>query len=82
MKLDKVALGLALGMVWGLWVLLMTVWLVVSGWQGEHLGLLALCFPGYSVSWFGAVVGLVYGFIDGLVCGWLVGWLYNRFSKA
>jgi hypothetical protein len=82
MKLDKVALGLAAGLLWGLCVFAATAWVTASGRGGEHLELLARFYLGYSVSWVGAVVGLVWGFVDGFICGWLFGWIYNRFSKA
>lgn len=82
MKLNKVALGLAAGILWGLCVFVATVWLLVAGQGGEHLALLSRFYLGYSVSWVGAVVGLIYGFVDGFICGWVLAWLYNKFSKA
>ena len=81
MKLDKVALGLAAGLLWGLCLFICTVWVMYAG-GGEHFSMLGRFYLGYSVSWVGAFVGLIYGFIDGFICGWLFGWLYNRFSKA
>ena len=79
MELNKTALGLAAGILWGLSVLLMTVWAVsVDG--GNHLQILARFYIGYSVSWVGAVIGLIYGFIDGFIGGWLLAWLYNKLS--
>jgi hypothetical protein len=81
MKLDKVALGLTAGMLWGASVFVATLWAgFASG--GEHLGLLSRFSLGYSMSLFGAILGLVYGFVDGFICGWPFGGFYNRFSKA
>jgi hypothetical protein len=80
MKLDKVALGLAAGVVWGGSVFLMTVWAAARG-GGGHLFLLGQFYLGYTVSLWGALLGLVYGFIDGFLGGWVFGWLYNRFAK-
>lgn len=64
----------------GLW--LATVWLVVRGGSrvGEHLGLLRYYFPGYSVTWGGAFVGLGYGVLAGGVVGFLLSWIYNRLA--
>ena len=56
-----------------------TVWLLVRGGPnvGEHLGLLGNYFPGYSVTWPGALLGFFYGGLVGGTVGWLTAWLYN-----
>ena len=71
MQLDKKALGLATGILWGLAVLVMTVWAMVVG-GGEHLNLLGKFYMGYGISPAGAVIGLIWGFIDGFVGGWVL----------
>jgi ribose/xylose/arabinose/galactoside ABC-type transport system permease subunit len=60
-------------------VFLATAWLLIRGGQvvGPHLALLSNYFPGYHVSWPGALVGLVYGAMCGAVAGWSVAWVYN-----
>ena len=61
-----------------------TAWLVIQGPTGgsEHvgptLGLLANFFPGYSVTWSGAVVGLLYGALTGAGAGFALAVIYNR----
>jgi hypothetical protein len=79
MQLNKKALGLAAGILWGLSVLLMTVWAVMAE-GGNTLQVLARFYLGYSVSWTGALIGLGYGFLDGFIGGWLLAWLYNKFA--
>ncbi len=79
MELNKKALGLACGILWGVAVLLATLWAALLD-GGEHLGLLSRFYIGYSVSYAGAIVGLIYGFIDGFLGGWILAWLYNRFA--
>ncbi len=79
MQLDKKALGLATGILWGLAVLVMTVWAMVVG-GGEHLNLLGKFYMGYGISPAGAVIGLIWGFIDGFVGGWVLAWLYNKLA--
>ncbi len=81
MRLHKTAFGLAAGILWGLAVLVATLWALAVG-GGDHLNLLAKFYFGYSITVLGAFVGLVWGFIDGFVCGWLFAWLYNRFAPA
>jgi hypothetical protein len=82
MHLDRRALGLALGLLWGGGVFVATLWIVIAGMGGEHLALLRRFYLGYSVTVVGALIGLVYGFIDGFIGGWLTAWLYNRFATT
>lgn len=81
MTLSKKALGLALGLVWGLSVLLATWWLALIRSAGETVGKLHKFYLGYSVSWGGGVVGFVWGFIDGFIAGFLIAWIYNVASS-
>jgi len=58
----------------------MTAWLIIQDGPdvGQHLQLLSNYFIGYSVTWWGSVVGLFYGAIYGGVIGWAVGMIYNK----
>lgn len=80
MKFNSRALGLTVGIIWGVTVFVVTllVWAGEGGGQLQHLQGLYL---GYSVSLAGSIVGLIYGFIHGLIFGWVFGWLYNRLSS-
>ncbi len=80
MELNKRAFGLTAGILWGVAVLVCTVWVIAAGNGGEHLALLSRFYLGYSVSLVGAFVGLLWGFVDGLVGGWVFAWLYNRLA--
>ena len=81
MKLGKLALGLAIGIIFGLTILITTLWIVIAKGEGTHIILLSRFYPGYSVTVGGAFIGLVWGFIDGFIAGWLIALLYNLFSK-
>ncbi|MDH4063514.1 MAG: hypothetical protein OEW19_03880 [Acidobacteriota bacterium] len=67
------------GMVGGVALAAATLWLVIKGGPnvGQHLGLLRAYYPGYAVTWPGALVGFVYGALTGAILGWCVAWLYN-----
>ncbi len=80
MKLNVRALALAGGVVWGLAILLLTYWFLIRGYEGHTLAQLSKVYLGYSVTWYGAFVGLVWGFVDGFVGGALLAWLYNKFA--
>ena len=80
MKLNPKALGLALGIIWGLAVLI-TTWIIMFQDGGATLSKLGKLYLGYRVSFLGSIIGLIYGFIDGLIAGFLIAWLYNIFAK-
>ncbi|HYK87289.1 MAG TPA: bacteriophage holin [Acidobacteriota bacterium] len=76
MNLQKTALGLSLGMVWGLLVFFATIWATYHG-RGATLSVLNSYYIGFSVSYFGAFIGLIWGFVNGFVVGFLIAWLYD-----
>lgn len=83
-KLDRTALGLAVGTLCGLVVFLATIVLVLKGGAvvGPNLALLGQFFFGYTVTITGAFIGLVYGFVAGFIVGWLIGFLRNSLVWA
>jgi len=80
MKLNVRALGLAGGIVWGLAIFLLTYWFLLFGYGGTMLAKLSNVYLGYSVTWYGAFVGLIWGFIDGFIGCAVLAWLYNKFA--
>ena len=80
MKLNVKALGLAGGIVWGLAIFVLTYWFIIRGYEGSLLDNLSKVYLGYSVTWYGAFVGLIWGFADGFVGGVLLAWIYNKFA--
>jgi len=73
-------LAIVCAMIGGVGLFMMTAWLLVKDGPhvGQHLQLLSNYFMGYSVTWWGSVVGLFYGALWGGVVGWAVGTIYNR----
>ena len=82
-RLDGVALGIAIGALFGTAIFLATNLLIFRGGDviGPNLALLGQYFIGYEVTFSGSVIGLVYGFIAGFVAGWLIAFLRNAFVK-
>lgn len=78
-KLDGLALGIAVGLLFGLVIFLATVVLVLKGGDviGPNLGLLSNYFIGYEVTFTGSLIGFVYGFVSGFVLGALIAFLRN-----
>lgn len=83
-KLDRTALGVAVGAVFGLGVFTATIFLLIKGGEvvGPNLALLGQFFLGYTVTLTGAFIGLVYGFVAGFILGWLIGFLRNALVSA
>jgi len=77
------ALAIVCAMIGGAGLFVMTAWLLIKdGPQvGQHLQLLSIYFIGYSVTWWGSVVGLFYGALCGGAIGWSVGTIYNKVVK-
>lgn len=79
-RLRASVMAVVFGLTGGIGLWFATIWLVLRGGQnvGYHLGLLSNYFPGYTVSWGGAFLGLCYGAIVGGLVGWSLAWIYNR----
>lgn len=83
-KLDKTALGFAVGTLCGLTVFTATIFLVLKGGNvvGPTLALLGQFFVGYTVTFAGAFIGLAYGLVLGFILGWLLGFFRNSLMSA
>jgi len=77
MELRKRNLGFALGLTWGLGLMLGTWWLLLMGSPGGSIAKLGVFYIGYSYSFVGGIIGLIWGFVDGFICGVLIAWFYN-----
>lgn len=73
-RVNARAWGIASGLILGTGLGLATIVLVLKGGEdvGQHLGLLGHVFPGYDVTWSGAVIGFVYAFVLGYALGRLL----------
>ncbi|NUQ12632.1 MAG: hypothetical protein HUU26_09960 [Gemmatimonadaceae bacterium] len=82
LRLNARAWGIAVGLFMGGGLFLATIFLVIRGGPdvGQHLSLLAVFFPGYSVTWLGAFIGFVYAFVLGYALGRIIGAVYNRLA--
>jgi hypothetical protein len=78
-KIHAGIMALVFGLVGGLMVFIMTIWLLIKGGPnvGAHLRLLSQYFIGYSVTWCGSVIGFMWGALVGALTGAMIGWIYN-----
>jgi hypothetical protein len=80
LRLNARAWGIAFGLLLGLALFFATNILVLKGGPnvGQHLRLLRVFLPGYTVSFVGSLIGFVYVFVVGYALGRLIGGVYNR----
>ena len=78
-RLSATIHGIVFGLVLGLGIFVATLWLVIRGGPvvGPNLALLGQFFIGYTVTYWGSVVGLMYGFITGFILGFSIATIYN-----
>jgi len=78
-RIDRLALGMAIGLVAGTSIFAATVILILKGGKplGPNLALLSQYIPAYSVSWKGSLIGGAGGFVGGFVIGWSIALLRN-----
>ena len=78
MRIRPLALGVALGAVWGVSLFITTLVSYFTGYGELFLSVMAgSIYPGYGITPGGAFLGLLYGFLDGLVGGAVIGLIYN-----
>lgn len=75
--LHKAAFGAAIGTASGLLLFLLTAISLLRPIDHGFLGLLGSYFPGYTVSWTGALLGGVWAGFVGFVFGWFAAFCRN-----
>jgi tetrahydromethanopterin S-methyltransferase subunit G len=78
-RLNATILGIVFGLVFGLGLFIITIWLVIKGGPvvGPNLALLGQFYIGYDVTFIGSLVGLFYGFLTGFAIGFAIASIYN-----
>lgn len=79
-RLRPLAFGLALGIVWGLGVLIVGLFAANMEYGQAFVTLVSSVYYGYDASMGGSFVGAIWAFIDGLISGIIFAWLYNLCS--
>ena len=79
-KLQPVPLGVALGVLWAIYVFCIGI-TAMFNWGGGIVTALGTLYIGYGPSILGAVIGAIWAFVDGLIAGVIVAWIYNMVAK-
>lgn len=81
MEIRKRAFGMAVGLFWGLVILLGTWFLLLRGSPGEIFSKASSFYVGYSYTFGGAIIGFIYGVVTGFIAGVVIAWFYEKFCK-
>lgn len=78
-RLSAIALGMAVGVLCGGWMLAAGLMAYDGGsvWATDMVHRWAAIFPGVQVSLAGSFVLAAWGFLKGLLSGLILGWIYN-----
>lgn len=80
--LHKRAFGMAVGITLGSCIFLATAYALVVPGRPDLLDLLSNFFPGYSVTWSGAVVGSLWAMFAFFIAGWFAAFCRNFFLAS
>ena len=75
--LNPMNLGLALGIIWGLSLLLLGLYAWQLNWGTDMVIVLGSFYIGYAPSLLGSIIGMIWGFVDCFIGGFLLAWVYN-----
>jgi hypothetical protein len=76
-RLSAVALGVALGLVKGGWMLAVTLSAMYGSYGTELVTHWAAMYPGVDASVKGALILGAWGFVAGFFMGLIIAWIYN-----
>lgn len=79
-KCQPVPLGVAVGVLWALYVGCLGI-TAMFNWGTGLVDALGSLYIGYGASILGAIIGAIWAFVDGLVAGVIVAWIYNMLAK-
>lgn len=77
---QPLALGVAIGVVWALYVFFAGIF-AMFGWGNALVDTLGSFYIGYGASIIGAIIGAVWAFFDGFVAGIVIAWIYNLVAR-
>jgi hypothetical protein len=81
-RLSPIALGLALGVLWGMSIFLMGLIAYYSTYGQPFVAAVSSLYVGYQPSILGSIIGGVIGLVDAFIGGVILAWLYNLFAHC
>ena len=79
MKLDVKAFSIAVALVWGIGIFIMTWWIIVFDGSTTETTFIGQLYRGYTITPVGSFIGLAWAVVDGAIGGAIFAWIYNYF---
>lgn len=79
-KCKPFALGVAIGVLWALYILFVGI-TAMFGWGAGLVAPFASLYIGYNASIGGAIIGGIWAFCDGFIAGVIIAWIYNAVAR-
>ncbi len=76
-KLSPCGFGFALGLWWGIGMLIVAWFGWWWGYGAAFIATFSSVYIGYAATFWGGVLGLIWGFVDFFIFGALIAWIYN-----
>ncbi len=80
-RLNPLAFGLSLGVIWGFSLLFIGLMAFCCGWGVELVNIIGDFYIGYDATVLGSFIGLVWGFLDCFIGGVIIACLYNLITS-
>lgn len=80
--LSACAAGIAIGICWGVYILLLGLSATFFGYGKEVVAVLGGLYWGYQATVLGSVCGMVWAFIDGFIAAFVAAWIYNKIASS
>ena len=81
-QLDQKALALSFGIIWSTGILAVSlIALSSNGYLHNIVEFLMSIYLGYSLDFFGIIIGMIWGFFDAAIGGLVFAWLSNKLRK-
>ena len=81
-KFCPVSLGVAIGLVWGIIVLLIGLLAFYFEYGKLFVGSMGQLYIGYEPSIIGSLIGGLIGFLEAFIAGFFIGVFYNCFTRC
>lgn len=81
-RLHVINFGLALGITWGLGMLLLGLLAWQTGIGSPMVMMMATLYLGFTPTLIGSAIGAIWAFVDMFIAGVVIAWIYNALTKA
>jgi hypothetical protein len=76
-KLNVKALAIAVGVLWGAYMLCAGWCSWLFGWGTGFVATMSSLYIGFKPTFLGGIIGMIWGFADGVIAGAITAWIYN-----